>query len=344
MQKSSATRRKKIERYEVKQSPLAQKPTQRQLAKLVKLKRDELRALATYHDTWIVRRDEEINGKLRHLAYPRGKLRVVHELLKFHLKKIKQPPYLFSPRVGRSQRDNAALHLGQTQFLKLDIKQFYPSTTAKHVYRWAREELGMHDDVAGLFTRLATVDGVASFGSPLTPVLATLVHRKIFDTIYRVCEQRGLRMSLWVDDITISGKFIPGVLVREIREIIRTHGLKSHKLFYMTGNRPVAITGPLVDDLYIRATRSLHEQIRGLYGALSEASDDAEAEKIINRLLSALGTLRYTVGRASKTAQKTSDRMNTLRQRRSKLAPMTKRRSTDVTIAKSSDDGNAPWN
>ena len=312
-----------VERYELGRSPLAQKPTQRQLAELVGLKRDELRALATHHDSWIVRRDEIINGKLRHLAYPRGKLRRVHELLKFHLRKIKQPDYLYSPRKGRSQRDNAARHLGRQQFLTLDLKQFYPSTTRKHIYRWAREELGMFDDVAGLFVRLATVDGIASFGSPLTPVLATLVHRKMFDAIADACGRRGLRISVWVDNFTISGNFVPGELVRDIREIIRMHGLKSHEFCYLTGNRRVAVTGVIVDRQELHASRTVHERIRYSYESLSMVTNDAEAETIINRILSALGTLRYIVGKSGVAGKKAADRMNALRQRRARLVPAT---------------------
>ena len=268
------SKKHRAERYELDRSPLAQNPTQRDLANLLGMKRDEIRGLATHRDSWIVRRDEVINGKLRHLAYPRGKLRSIHELFKFHLIKVKQPDYLYSPRKGRSQRDNAARHLGQRQFLAFDLKQFYPSTTEKHIYRWAREKLGMYEDVAGLFTRLVTVDGIASFGSPVTPVLATLVHRTMFDAIAQICKRRGLRISLWVDDFTISGQFVPGEVVREIREIVRTNGLRSHKLRYRTGNRPVSVTGVNIDGDTLKASRSLHDRIRQDYAALWRAKSE----------------------------------------------------------------------
>lgn len=332
-----------IERYPLAQSPLAQKPTQRDLAKLLGMKRDELRTLATYRDEWIIRRDEEINGKIRHLAYPRGRLRRVHELLKFHLDKVKQPDYVYSPRKQRSQRDNAALHVRQAQFLTLDIKQFYPSTNEKHFYRWAREELGMFDDVAGLLTRLVTVDGIASFGSPLTPVLATLVHRQMFDEIAECCRCRGLRVSLWVDDFTISGHFVPGVLLQEIREIIRARGLRSHKLQFRTGNRPVRITGLLVDGTKIRAPRSAHDRVRGLYADLANAESDAERDAITTRLLCALGSMRHISGKSAVSSMKAANQMNTLRRRRRKLASHSNFQSDLAREACAANDQSAPW-
>lgn len=334
-----------VERYPIERSPLALNPTQRQLAALVGMKRDALRGLATHRDDWVVRRDEIINGKARKLAYPRGRLRRVHEVLKFHLKKIEQPDYLFSPRKGRSQRDNAAWHLNRVQYLTLDIQQFYPSTTARHVRTWLQEDLGMRYDTAGLLTKLATVDGIASFGSPLTPVLATLVHRRMFDEIAEHCRRRGLNVSLWVDDLTISGHFVPGSLLAKIREIIRASGLKSHKLSYRQGNRPVFVTGIGIVGSHLVAPRALHERIHQLYLELARCETIDEFDDVTNRLLSAWGSLRYIVGPKSHAGQRASSRMNTIRQRRQKWR---QREATQTAqpedSAVTTDDADVPWN
>ena len=143
---------KRVERYELERSPLAQKPTQREIAVLLSETRDDLRRLVNYKNEFIVRRQITTGkkGKVRDLAYPVSRLRAAHERLKFHLNKVKQPSYLFSPRTKRGQRDNAALHLDQDQYLTLDLKQFYPSTSEDMVRRWFRDELGMYDGAAGL--------------------------------------------------------------------------------------------------------------------------------------------------------------------------------------------------
>lgn len=308
-----------IERYELVSSPLAQNPTQKKLAEILGLKKSKLEALIAHKDDYVVRRTAIVKRKERNLVYPFGKLRVVHEKLKYQLNKVKQPHYVFSPRKGKSTRDNAALHAGQNQYLKLDVKQFYPSTSTEHVFRWAKYALGMRDDVAGLFVHLATIDGAVSFGSPLTPVLATLIHRSMFDAIAEECAARGLRISLWVDDITISGNFVPGELVEKIRDIIRLHGLRSHKLSYATGSRHVAVTGVMINGLVIDAPRVLHEEIRYGYNAVLKAENRQDAELAMNKLLSSLGRYRYIVGRHSKLGVSTSNRINTVRQRKYRL-------------------------
>lgn len=106
------------ERYPLVRSPLAQNPSQRDVAALVGETKGDLNTLATprFKDQFLVRRTIEINGKTRDLVYPEGRLRTVHERLKFHLSKITQPSYLMSPRKGRAQRDNARAHLEAAQF------------------------------------------------------------------------------------------------------------------------------------------------------------------------------------------------------------------------------------
>ena len=337
----------RYERYSLSQSPLAQRPTQRDLAVLLRETRDDLRRLAAYKEQFIVRRQIETGTrvkKVRQLAYPQGRLRAVHELLKFHLNKVKQPDYLFSPRKGKSQRDNAVQHLGQDQFLSFDLKQFYPSTTDNMVQSWLIYELGMYPDVARLITRLVTIDGVVSFGSPLTPVLCALIHRKMFDRIADLCSSRKLRLSVWVDDVVISGRFVPGELLVSIRDVIREHGLMSHKIKYSCGNRPVFITGIGVVGRNLISPNSLNICIRDLFSEYHNALTTEEKEDCAQRLLSKLGTVRFIAGSDSIRGRKAADQMNTIKQQLLVLREIELQSSRNaVRIEQSGPDDQPPF-
>ena len=250
---------------------------------------------------------------------PVGRLRTIHERLKFHLNKLKQPEYLFSPRKGRGQRDNAAHHAASTQFLSLDIKQFYPSTTDEHIFRWAHHEAGLRSDVAGLLTKLVAIDGKMPFGSPVSPVLTTHVHRHMFDEIYAICQSRGLKMSLWVDDLTISGTVIRGELVELIRAAIRKQGFQTHKIEFRMSSRPVVVTGVPIERGKVTAPPSLHRRVQDGYAALRVATCDVDRGQAIDRLLSALGTYRYHLGPCSLGGRQAANRMQALRVRRKRL-------------------------
>ncbi|WP_375589767.1 reverse transcriptase family protein [Hoeflea alexandrii] len=312
------------ERYGIERSPLSQRPTQRDIAELLGETRDDLRRLINYKEMFIVRRQITTGrkNKVRDLAYPVSRLRAVHERLKFHLNKVKQPSYLFSPRKNRGQRDNAVLHLDQDQYLTLDLKQFYPSTSEDMVRRWFRDELAMYDDVAGLLTHLCTIDGKVSFGSPVTPVLCTLVHRAMFDRVAQICSRRGLRFSVWVDDLTISGDFVPGEVLEEIRAVVRDSGLRSHSIRYRSGNRPVFITGIGVVGPKIVTANALNLKIKECWEEYHAAETYEEREFMSQRLLSCLGTVRHIAGAKSVRGRKASDEMNSLRQKRNKKRKM----------------------
>lgn len=319
----SSAYKNNIERYDLDRSPFSQKPTKRDLSSLLGESLKDLITLSTpsFKDQFVIRRTEVIGKKLkkRDLVYPVSRLRGVHERLKFHLNKIKQPSYLFSPRKNKSQRDNALVHLDQDQYLTIDLKQFYPSTTALMVQKWFELELGMYEDVARLLTKLSTIDDKVSFGSPLTPVLCSLVHRVMFDKIANICENNDLRCTLWVDDLTISGRFVPGVVLESIRSIICNSGLQSHKIKYSTGNKPVFITGIGVVGQKLITQKYLNIKIKEQWDSFYKAQTFLERDYCLRSLLTSLGTSKYIVGSKSVAGQKISNQMNSLRQKKIKM-------------------------
>lgn len=312
--------RNQYERYELERSPLAQIPTQRDVAALVGETRDDLRILATrqFKEQFLVRRTINAGGKERDLVYPVSRLRAVHERLKFHFSKIIQRSYLMSPRKGRAQRDNAAAHLDATEYLTLDLKQFYPSTTLGMIRRSLMEQFGMAADVAGLIAHLATADQRACFGSPLTPVLASLVHRPMFDAIADLCVADDFSYTVWVDDLTVAGERIPGQFRADVRNTVAQTGLRSHKLEIRTGNRPVFITGVGVVGANLIVPRHVEVRSKDLWEDFKAAETFEEKDASSTRLLTHLGGIRHVVGKQSKRGQKLSNEMNAIRQKREK--------------------------
>ena len=308
------------ERYGLSQSPLAQSLTQCGLAKLVGETRDDLRRLATprYKEQFLVRRTIRAGDKERDLVYPVSRLRAVHERLKFHLGKIIQPDYLMSPRKGRTQRDNAVEHLERHQYLTLDIRRFYPSTTRTMIRNSLAQQFGMKADVAGLLAHIATADDRACLGSPLTPVLAAIVHRPMFNAIAGLCADHDATCTVWVDDLTVSAREIPGPLIEGIREIIAGAGLESHKVAIRNGNRPVFITGVGVVGRHLLVPRGTRTRSKELWKQLRTVETAEGYESAAQALLSHLGGVRHVVGPSSEHGHRIADQMNAIRQKRDK--------------------------
>lgn len=338
----------RYERYDLQDSPWRQDLNQVDLAALLKTTKCRLEWLIENKERYTKREVRLIGQKTRNLCYPVGKLRGVHELLKFHFNKLRQPPYLFSPRKGRSQRDNAEHHADQIQFLSLDIRQFYPSTTSEHVFRWAYYEAGLKADVAGMLAHLICIDGKLPFGSPVSPIVATHIHRGMFDAIYDICSKNGLQMSLWVDDLTISGEFVRGNLIEQIRSNFRQHGFETHKIKFRQSDKPVVVTGVPLKDRRVVAPRTLHRRVQQGYAHLREAENNNAKVSAINQLLSALGTMRYHYGAQSLQGRKAADRMHALRRRRDGIGSTSSKPSPASTSAPRSNvpqvsEENLPW-
>jgi len=104
----------------------------------------------------------------------------------------------------------------------------------------------MVDDVAGRLTKLCTIQGRVPFGSPLSPVLCALVHDDVFGKVAARCEFSGDTLSLWVDDLTVSGDNVTMGMVRDITRLIAAKGLKTHKTQRSSERRGIVITGTFI--------------------------------------------------------------------------------------------------
>lgn len=179
-------------------------------------------------------------------------------------------------------------------------------------------QFGMQADVAGLIAHLATADDRACFGSPLTPVLASIVHRPMFDLVAERCEADGLAHTVWVDDLTISGPQITGQFRSDVRGVVAQSGLRSHKLRSQTGNRPVFITGVGVVGANLIVPKRIELRSKELWSEFKASQTFEELDSSATRLLSHLGGIKAIVGASTERGQKLSSEMNSIRQKREK--------------------------
>ena len=173
----------------------------------------------------------------------------------------------------------------------------------------------MYDDVAGMLTHLCTIDEKVSFGSPLTPVLCALIHRAMFDRIAEICGEHELRYSLWVDDLTISGRSISVEVLKKIRAVVQEAGLKTHKIRFHSGRKPIFITGVGVVGAHLVAANSVNLRLGAAWAEYDSAETLDELDQCTQTLLSLLGTVRHIVGAKTEAGQKTANQMNSLRQK-----------------------------
>lgn len=137
------------------------------------------------------------------------------------LAKVETPDYLMSGKKKIKPRDNAEIHSNNSYMVNVDIQAFYQSTKREFVYSAFRDAFGQANDVASLLADLVTYEGHIPTGTATSQLVAFWAYKKSFDRIDTLCKQKGITMSIWVDDITFSSRNpFPNSWVKDIQKIM----------------------------------------------------------------------------------------------------------------------------
>ena len=128
-------------------------------------------------------------------------------------------------------------------------------------------------------------------GSCISPILSFLANRRLFDSVKSLCDRDGCNFTLYVDDITISGKNASRELLTRIAMEIHKHGYGYHKMRIYHG-APALVTGVIVADDRLKLPYERAKKIRELSHAIKYTS-----EKLRPKFLASL------VGRLSEAEQ-----------------------------------------
>lgn len=216
------------------------------------------------------------NKKQRDIQAPIRWMAAVHRTIADLLGRIELPDYVFSQK-GRSYTDNARQHLGRHPVIKADIHRFYPSITRTMVFRTFVHDFQCAADVAD---RLADIccyrQEHLPTGSPLSGRLAFFAARKLFDDIHNLAQAHGCTLTVYVDDITLSGSKANRKLLAEVHRLIVRHGLlfKASKSRTFAANSPKNVTGTMIVEDELRLPNERHRRLHDARKALRTADGD----------------------------------------------------------------------
>lgn len=233
--------------YEIDQSPFYCLKSQTKLAKLLWISREKLKVLTQSGNLYC----EGIhikNGKSRFVEKPRSDLKRTQKQIEDLLKRIKCPEYLHSPKKGCSYISNAKVHVNANVVRTLDIEKFFPSTPSRRVYWFFNKRMKCSSDVAGILTKLLTFKEHLPTGSPSSPILSYFAHIDMWDSISEIVQRENCNLSVYIDDITISGNRVSDKLIWEVKKLLHRNGLNSNnkKEKHYAGNQLRKITGIII--------------------------------------------------------------------------------------------------
>jgi hypothetical protein len=167
---------------------------------------------------------------------------VLVELQEICATNIFEIPFLNSDIKGKSIFSELNIHsknkLNNFRYVKLDIKQYFDNTSTLKIQNFFIKSLQMDKWVAEIFTYLVTIydDKLQKHklrrGIPSSGILAFLANFNFFSDINKMCENKEVSFSLYVDDMFFK---LPDTVdyvefINKIYKLAKYHSIKLNSL------------------------------------------------------------------------------------------------------------------
>lgn len=267
--------------YSINQSPLYAIKGLNQLEKVLNIQLNKIGKLLNpaAYKVWQTEKGREIQ-------YPTGWLGNTHKNIALLLARIEMPEYVYSKR-GRSYADNGYEHIGYHPLAKTDIDRFYPSTTRDMVKKMFIDQFKCAKDVAGYLTDICCYQqNHLPTGSSISGYIAYFANKQLFDKVYELAKSNGCTFTLYVDDLTFSGRFATGKLIYQVRKLIRNSGLnaKRSKTKVFNAYAVKEVTGNIVRGNNLLLPNRRHKNIYETKQALAVTTNQKEILRLYKKL------------------------------------------------------------
>ena len=217
-------------------------------------------------------------GGTREIQAPKGvlkkALKEINDLLQVYYVNIK-PDCVHGFVINYRQNNdaycnivaNARPHVNKRFVLNMDIKDFFPSITAKRVYAMFESDVfGFNRQIATALMLLCTYRGKLPTGAPSSPVISNFICLDMDRALIAFCAASGLTYTRYADDLTFSSdQNITIELQSEIARIVQSFGfqLNNGKCRLLNSRARQTVTG-LVVNRKVNIDRRLLKRIRAM--------------------------------------------------------------------------------
>ena len=186
------------------------------------------------------------SGGVRIITAPQGQLRAMQQTIYQRvllLANVHPAVTGFCP--GKSVSDNARVHLGRKNVLKVDLHDFFPSIRSPKV-RATYREMGYSRPIAKVLAELCCCNRCLPQGAPTSPALSNIIAYPMDKKMMALADEYGLVYTRYADDLTFSGDFLPkDKVLSRIDQVIREEGFTMNvkKTRFLPEHKRKIITG-----------------------------------------------------------------------------------------------------
>ena len=214
------------------------------------------------------------------------------------LKKIKIHPAAQGFTFNKSILTNATIHLNQDHFLKIDLKDFFPTIKINRVIAIFKS-LGYNDRVAFYLASICCLNKELPQGAPTSPIISNIIARGLDKRLLSLSKKFQLKYSRYADDLAFSGHVIPVKYIDYVTNIIEDCGfaVNNKKTFLQHSKGKRILTGISIAEEKMKLPKDYKRKLKqeifyiNTYGILSHMRN----QKIKNPayLQSIIGKLRF---------------------------------------------------
>jgi RNA-directed DNA polymerase len=181
--------------------------------------------------------------------------------------------------VNHSIISNAAIHTNKKHVLNIDLKDFFPSISAKRVREIMEKHVGIqHAAIADALALLCTYKKMLPTGAPTSSVLSNFACIEMDNELINFCTQHDISYTRYADDLSFSSNhYFSSDEIKLIRTIITKYHftINEKKFRLLSSQSKQMVTGIIVnkrlnvDRTYIRNIRATlhHIKIEGIEAA-----------------------------------------------------------------------------
>lgn len=194
------------------------------------------------------------SGGHRRILAPQKELKSVQRrILRRLLALLVSHPAATGFERGRSIVTNASRHLGRAVVVRMDLRDFFESTSARRVRRFFRR-IGWNRPAARRLGELCTHRGALPQGAPTSPRLANLVNYRLDTRLNNLAAAFGATYTRYADDLVFSFDVDKRTqtkrLINLVKLIVREEGYRMHtrrKLHIRRRHQQQRVTGLVVN-------------------------------------------------------------------------------------------------
>jgi len=192
---------------------------------------------------------------------------------------------------------NAKPHVNKKHLLNMDLKDFFPSISAKRVRQILVKQIGINDSqMADVLTLLCTYQKSLPIGAPTSPVLSNFACLEMDKELAAYCLLKEIDYTRYADDLTFScNDYLTENVIQDLRIIINRHDftINEKKFRLLSSKSKQTVTGIIVnkkvnvDRTYVRNIRALlhHIKVEGIEEAAKKHFKVSAADQFLQQKL-----------------------------------------------------------